>query len=309
MKRLFVLAPACVLGSLLALGACAASEDNTGGGGSAGFGGSAGSGGGAGGSGGVGGSGGTGATGGAGGAGGASGADGGGGTGGADGGGGTGGTAGDAGTTTITGSIVGLVSGVAVSDLQVCLYQTPAVPCVKTDANGAYALSGVPANAEVLLEYTKASFLPTLVTVKTVAGPMSVGQFLAPTVAEASALASLVGITIDPTKGHILTTAFQGTPGSFTGQDNVTNSITPKSGSGPYYLNASNVPDTNLTVTSTAGIGLFANVSPGDVEVSMAHFTKTCQRLSTSWAGSTAAASKVKVVAGYLTGGAGLQCP
>lgn len=43
MKRLFVLAPACVLGSLLALGACAASEDTTGGGGSAGFGGSAGS--------------------------------------------------------------------------------------------------------------------------------------------------------------------------------------------------------------------------------------------------------------------------
>lgn len=280
MKRLLVVVPMSILGSLLALGACAASDDDSGAGGTAGVG----------------------ATGGA---------DGGGGTGGADGGGGSGGTTSDAGTTTITGTILALTDQTTpVSGMKVCVYQNAGVPCVQTDANGDYALGGVPASADVALEYTKTSYQPVLVTVKTVAGPMSVGQFFAPTQTEVSLLAASVGVTLNAQKGLILTTAFQGTPGSFTGQDNVTNNMSPKSGAGPYYLNAAgNAVDTSLTVTSTAGIGVFANVDPGDVEITMSHFTKTCQRLSTSWAGSTANASKVKVVAGYLTGGAGLVCP
>jgi len=215
----------------------------------------------------------------------------------------------DAGATSISGSIVDLIATTPVADMQVCLYQMPSVACVKTSANGSYTLTGVPANQEVLLEYTKASYLPTLVTVKTVAGPMSVGQFLAPTVTAANALATIVGVSMSPNKGHILVTAFQGPAGSFSGQDNVAASIVPKSGTGPYYLNASNVPDLALTATSTSGIGLFANVDPGDVEVTLTHFTKTCPRLGTSWTGSKPNASKVKIVAGYLTGGAGLECP
>jgi hypothetical protein len=151
------------------------------------------------------------------------------------------GGAGGNGVTTITGSLVGLVSGTPIADLQVCLYQNASVPCVKTGAAGSYSLSGVPANQEVLLEYTKASYLSTLVTVKTVAGPMSVGV-LAPTKAEADALASMVRTTINPAKGHILVTAFQGLAGRLQRQDNVTASISPKSGVGPYYLNASNFP-------------------------------------------------------------------
>ena len=69
------------------------------------------------------------------------------------------------------------------------------------------------------------------------------------------------------------------------------------------------LPSTSLTTTSTAGIGLFANVSPGDVEVTLTHLSKSCQRMGTSWSGTTPTASKVKVVAGYLTAGAGLECP
>lgn len=315
MKRVSTLLPLTILGSGLAFIACAASD----GGGGGGLGASGGvDGGGAGGAGASGGAGGTGATGG-GGTGGTTGGTGGvggtSGSGGMDAGndaaGGSGGTGGgsDAGGASIAGSIVDLVAKTPVAGLKVCVYQNAAIPCVQTSGTGDYLLTGVPANTDVLLEYTKTDYLPTLVTVHTVAGPMSVGQFLAPTISAADALAGLVGITINSAKGHILVTAFQGTPGNFSGQDNVTASVTPKSGSGPFYLNANNLPDQSLTVTSTSGIGLFANVDPGDVEVTLGHFTKTCQRLSTSWAGSKTTASKVKVVAGYLTGGSGLECP
>ncbi len=315
MKHASALGPIAVLASMLALGACSASEGGGGAGGAdaaAGTGGTGGTaatggvGGSSGGSGGTGGS--TGGTGGStGGTGGSTGGT--GGTGGTDG--GTGDAGGDAGpTSTVSGSIVGLISSTTpVSGMKVCVYKTPSIPCVTTGSNGNYQLMGVPANAEVLLEYTKTGYLSSLVTVKTVVGPMSIGQFQAPTTSEADTFASMVGTTIDTTKGQILITAFQGAPGSYTGQDNVTATVTPKSGTGPFYLTSSMLPSTSLTTTSTAGIGLFANVSPGDVEVTLTHLSKSCQRMGTSWSGTTPTASKVKVVAGYLTAGAGLECP
>ena len=74
----------------------------------------------------------------------------------------------------------------------------------------------------------------------------------------------------------MLFTAFQpGTP-SYAGQDNVTASLTPMSGVGPYYVASNNLPDKTLTSTSTAGFGLFANVDPGDVEVTMTHAVHSC---------------------------------
>lgn len=313
MKHASVLGPMTVVASLFALGACSASEGGGGGAGGAdggGAGGTAATGGMGGSTGGTGGT--TGGTGGAtGGTGGATGGTGGttGGTGGTDG--GAGDAGGDAGpTATVSGSIVGLITSTTpVSGMKVCVYQTPSIPCVTTGSTGNYQLMGVPANANVLLEYTKTGYLSSLVTVKTVLGPMSIGQFQAPTTSEADTFASMVGTTIDPTKGQILITAFQGAPGSYTGQDNVTATLTPKSGTGPFYLTSGMLPSTSLTTTSTAGIGLFANVSPGDAEVTLTHLSKSCQRMGTSWAGSTPTASKVKVVAGYLTAGAGLECP
>jgi hypothetical protein len=306
MKHPFALTAVALLASLVALSACAASEGDGGPTGTGGVGASGGTGasGGAGGTGGVGGS-----TGGVGGSTGGVGGS----TGGAAGSSGSGGGDGggvDAGpTTTISGSIVGLIVDAPVTGMKVCVYQVPSIPCVTTSTAGAYALSGVPADAEVLLEYTKTDFLKTLVTVKTTVGPMSIGTFHAPTEGEANFLATQLGTTIDATKGQVLFTAFQGAPGSFTGQDNVAASIAPTSGVGPVYLTSTMTPSTSLTATSTAGLGLFANVSPGDLEVTMTHSSKTCQRLSTAWVGTAATASKVKIVAGYLTAGAGLECP
>ena len=105
----------------------------------------------------------------------------------------------------------------------------------------------------------------------------------------------------------LFTSLVQGTSG-YTGQDGVSASMTPASGVGPYYVSSNNLPDKTLTATTTAGFGLFANVTPGDVEVTMTHPTKSCPLLPTAWPGSTSNAAKVRVVGGYLTGGAAVLC-
>jgi hypothetical protein len=312
MTRNGMIALALIVGPASLLAACATSDDATGG---AGTGGTTASGGAAGSDGG--GTGGSGATGGGAGAAGTSGAA--GASGAAGGGGMDGGTGGSEGG--LTGSITGRIEDLLtandpnptyVSGLSVCVYQDSSIPCATTDSQGAYTLANVPADQDLLLEYQKTGYFPTLVTVHTVPGVVSLGLFLAPTTAAATAFATLVGVTLDPNKGQVLFTAFQpASGGGYTGQDSVVGAITPKTGTGPFYTNNNNppLPDTTATATSANGIGLFANVDPGDAEVTLTHFSKTCTRLSTAWPGVNPNGSKIKIVAGYLTGGAAVECP
>ncbi len=225
---------------------------------------------------------------------------------------GTGGGA-DAGpTVTVTGRATGLLTPTTgISGIAVCLYQVASVPCVQTDTNGDYSLAGVPASSEVLLEYKKSGYLNVLRTVTTGTGLTDVGVGNFPTTNEAAGFAALVGTTIDPTKGQVLFSAFQPGTSGFAGQDGVTALMTPNSGSGPHYIKTSPTqPDPTLTATDTLGFGLYANVNPGTVDVTLTHPSKTCKRLVIgSFAGSGPTASKVPVVAGYLTAGAALECP
>ncbi len=216
----------------------------------------------------------------------------------------------DAGTTAVSGTIVALVDlTTPVAGLQVCVYGDSSIPCVQTDSSGAYTITGVPADQEILLEYTKATYFPSLVTVKTRTSPIDIGEFPAPTEQEANVFAAIVGITIDKTKAQVLATAVQpGSTGGFIGQDGVTVSLAPQSGTGPYFTNSSNLPDTSLTSTSTSGLGLFANVNPGDPEITFIRPGKSCTPHDMAWPGTAANSVRIKTVAGYLVGGGAVQC-
>jgi hypothetical protein len=197
-----------------------------------------------------------------------------------------------------------------VSGVLVCVFEDNSIPCVSTDANGDFTLNGVPSGVEILVEFTKSDYFPTLVTLTTEAAPMSLGELLSPSKLAVGLLALAVGTTVDPSKGQLLFNAFTpGTGGGFTGEGGVVALMEPKSGVGPYYFDANQQPDKTLTATTTTGAGVYANVDPGYAEVTLTSFSKTCTRLTTAWAGSTATASKVRIVAGYLTGGAAIQCP
>lgn len=231
-----------------------------------------------------------------------------------DGGGAVGGTSTtDAGpATTVAGRLVDLLDNTKpVVGVQVCIFEDNSTPCVSTDANGDFTLTGVPSGVEILLEFTKSDYFPTLVTLTTEANPMSLGELLAPSKFAVGILGLAVGATVDPTKGQLLFMAF--TPatsgGGLTGEANVVATLDPKTGVGPYYFDANQQPDKTLTATTTTGAGVYANVDPGYAELTLSSFNKTCTRLPTAWAGSKPTAAKVRIVAGYLTGGAAIECP
>jgi hypothetical protein len=299
---------AALVGAIAAASACASSEDTSGSGAVGGTSGSAGGDGSAG----------SGATGGSGGAGGSGAA---GGSAGAAGSAGSAGSAGagggDAGPpVSVSGATLALTNSAPIVGFQVCVYQNPSVPCVMTNALGDYTISGVPGNSELLLEFTKTGYFPVLRTITTDTTDMDIGAITHPSTAEANAFAGLVGTSIDPTKGQVLALALEtvllsdGGSG-FYGQDGVVASMTPMSGTGPFYTTGDPpIPSTTATATDGSGIGLFANVTPGEVEVEMTHPTKACTRyVQAAWQGTTPTASRVPVVAGYLVGGGALQCP
>ena len=143
----------------------------------------------------------------------------------------------------------------AVPGFKVCVFQDTSVPCVVSDSLGDFQLPGVPASSEVLLEFTRASYYPVLRTVTTHGSATDIGNAGYPSLIEANAFASIVGTTIDNNKGQVLFSALQPALG-FAGQDGVTASMTPASGSGPFYVSAAQLPDPTLTTTSEAGFGL-----------------------------------------------------
>jgi hypothetical protein len=197
----------------------------------------------------------------------------------------------------------------AISGMEVCVHEHSEIPCALTDSSGLFVLAGVPASSELLLSFEKAGYLPVLRTITSGTAPMDIGAIQYPTTVIADLFAQVVGITIEPEKGHVLSLAFQGAPTTFVGQDGVSSAMTPASGSGPFYADETGFPDQTLTATSSRGFALFGNVDPGEVEIEMTHPTRACTRyVQATWAGSTPTASRVPVVAGYLVGGSNLQC-
>jgi hypothetical protein len=236
----------------------------------------------------------------------------------------TGGSAGSAGSgiggtssvdagppTTVSGRLVDLQDATKpVVGVQVCVFEDNSIPCVSTDSNGDFTLNNVPSGIEILLELTKTDYFPTLITLTTDANPVSLGSLLAPSKLAVGLLAIALGTTVDPSKGQLLFNAFTPAEGGagYDGEANVTAALQPMSGAGPYYFDANQLPDKTLTATTVTGAGVYANVNPGYAEVTLTS-SKSCTRLATAWAGSKPTTSKVRIVAGYLTGGAAIDCP
>lgn len=301
-RFLGTLAASMAVAGLLVVG-CSSDNNNggTGGaGGTAGSGGAAGSGGSAG-TGGTAGSGGTAGTGGTAGSGGTAGMDGGGGTAGAggtagmDGGAGTGGTGGapvDAGPTmTVSGIVTDSNTQAAVANAQVCVTfpKLAPKPCTNTDTSGQYSLAGVPQQRDVTISYDATGYIPADVYTHTGTADLTIPLNMLSTTA-ATAFATLLGKQLDPTKGVIFAVAntmVDGGVGRFSG---ASFALSPTSGDGPYYVDATGKPNTSLTSTSVAGLAAFLNTDPGSYDMSVT--TTNCAGPNSGW---SPAANKVSL--------------
>lgn len=167
---------------------------------------------------------------------------------------------GDAGiTASWTVTVRDLISGNRLRLAEVCVVDVPQLPCAITDMEGRATLD-VPIDIELQLRTTALRYVPTVTTYVSDAEPRSVGVDMPPT----SAL-TLLGGRVEPGKGQL---AFVVQNESGDGLAGISATIDPASGTGPRYTDGS-LPDDTLTATTEDGLGLFVNVDPGRVAVTM----------------------------------------
>lgn len=180
----------------------------------------------------------------------------------------------------------------AVPDVEVCVFDQPAIPCAVTDASGQYTIL-LPSGKDVILSYSKPDFFSKLrmVSAEHAKGIHFIWYFQRITWYQAIT-AELIG-TADFGKAAL-------TPQS-TGVAGLKFTMDPVSGVGPMYAEDVTFKlKTLLTETSTLGVGAFLNVEDGVYTVTFHHPTKTCTTTA-SWAGKEPNSVMMQARGGYLT--------
>lgn len=197
-------------------------------------------------------------------------------------------------TVTLTGRVLDIVSQNPVTDVSVCVYEHPEVPCALT-ANGEYTLEDVPGHTRLFIEYTKSSYFPTIAEFETTDTDESWVFMLASTAAiELQAL--LLGLSVDSSTGQIVFAAFDSSTGY--GQSGVSMSLSPSSGT-IMYSGDEGIPETRSD-TSSLGAGGFLNVEPGTYTLTYDFPGGSCWPYF-GWEASGSNTVEVRVEAGIAT--------
>lgn len=182
-------------------------------------------------------------------------------------------------TTIVVGNIRSFSTGAFVQGIDVCVDGVP-TSCVTSGRSGEFKINDFPVGKEAILTFTSATLglypilLPFHIPPGQSVRPFFIGVVTATELNQLSL--ALSGKPLDPAKGVLVSDVFDGVYGNipvpFAG---VTVSVSPASGDGPYYPN--NPPITSSTSTSTAGLAVYFNASPGPFALSYTHPTKTCK--------------------------------
>ncbi len=203
----------------------------------------------------------------------------------------------DAGPTmTVSGVVTDSSTDNPLPSVKVCVtYPNIGQVCTNTNSSGQYSLAGVPQSQDVTLSYELTAYVPADLYTHTGTADTQIPVQLI-TTATLSGFAALLGKQIDTSKGLVFTNALTLTDaGTPTPKSGVSFALSPTSGDGPVYLDASGAPNASLTATSSKGIAAVLNVAPASYDLSVT--TSNCAGPNSGW---SPAANKVslKVTAG-----------
>jgi len=193
---------------------------------------------------------------------------------------------------------------VPVEAATVCLLTPTDIPCVQTDAEGVFTIEGVERHSDVSVGISKDSIMNMAVTAKVGVDDLDLYTIHVLPTAQITALLTDVGVTADDAKAHLVL-GYYINDADRDGASDVSVSLTPASGDGPYYFDGMGAYDDTLTASGASGIIAYFNVDPGDVELMAAHDSMSCG-LYHAWDGSELQKNKVGLYAGYLTSDQGL---
>jgi hypothetical protein len=201
---------------------------------------------------------------------------------------------------TMTGTIVTVNTTVPVAAAKVCVHDHPDLACATTDLAGAFAIP-MPPSQEFALEVTAPDHASTLVgfTPKTAAvKDITIGIRKDAT---AHARYAAFGAAYPDAVNGFLSLWALGPGAQKAGLDGITMELSPKSGTGPFFFAADSNPDPTRQETSSFGVGVFANVAPGVVEITFGPSSVTCQPGFGAWAATKANTVRAPIAAGFET--------
>lgn len=215
---------------------------------------------------------------------------------------------------TVSGTVVDIELGVGftgteepteetpVEGMEICVFEHDDIPCVQTDADGKFEIAEVP-NEPVLVSFTKDGYPSYLRAASSGLGTILITRIMDDE--RTTENAEMLGGTYpdDATGGIVFGALTYNTEGvespyafsmneviNWICLDEVTVSLDPDSGVGPFYVDENEQYDTSLTETSEAGWGSIYNIEPGDYTLTYSHPQMDCGQ-----------PVEVRVVAGYIT--------
>jgi len=186
---------------------------------------------------------------------------------------------------TVSGMIFDMTS--ALSGVEVCLYEDSNY-CDTTDSDGFFLLSDLPPQDTYMLSAEKSGYQASLVMV--FAYQVVYGILF--TESEIGEQASLVSVDYPQanTGTIVFLASFFDSEGNYLPVSGFQTSLSPTSGSGPYYSLETNSLSPSLSSSTLVGWGVYFGVSPGTYSLEFSHNTLTCE----PW-------SEVTVADGYMT--------
>jgi hypothetical protein len=202
--------------------------------------------------------------------------------------------------------------------VSVCVYQNAAIPCVTTDANGIFTISGLPAVSNMALTFHRDGYVPVLTAIATpntdIDGLSGAGS---PLLMTSSTVPSKTPVPVDiATKGVVTVIAIipgsSGRPTDSTGDVGAKISLSPMTGNGPYFLDQTNTAFVPSATSMVYEAAVYFNLDPGDYEITIDDPNHSCSPLSPLLGlyGYPAPPTSVKfpIVAGYGTSAVGFYC-
>jgi hypothetical protein len=181
----------------------------------------------------------------------------------------------------------------------VCVNDRPDIACSTTDAAGRFALT-LPASQELAITVKAPGSVPELVPIRTGTHDQHRWSFGTQRLeTQAQRFAAIDAPDPGPTTTSVTVYAHpQEGKGGF---ERIQLALTPASGTGPFYSESDGAPSRTRRFTSRRGSALFANVSPGVVELEVTPPGVTCVPGSAGWAAPRINQVRVPVRAGYET--------
>lgn len=175
---------------------------------------------------------------------------------------------------TYTGHIVDALDGAPLEGVKVCITRPAGIPCVTTDATGAYVIADLPAQTRVTATLEKTDFFPVNAAFITRTSDFTIDAVMLKTALVELAFTA-ADIDFDPTKGAILVRAYDPALGLTSAVAGIVGEISPAAGEGPVYNSADSIPS-DAAATTESGTWAVVNLEAGTYQVRSSGPGRTC---------------------------------